>query len=37
VNVFRRGTAPEHEQLLVARLSTVVLGVLAIGTEQPRA
>jgi cation/acetate symporter len=31
VNVFRRGTAPEHEQLLVARLSTVVLGVLAIG------
>jgi cation/acetate symporter len=31
VNVFRRGTAPEHEQLRVARASTLVLGVLAIG------
>jgi cation/acetate symporter len=30
VNVVRRGEAPEREQLVVARLSTMVLGVLAI-------
>ena len=30
VNVVRRGSAPEHEQLRVARASTIVLGVLAI-------
>jgi cation/acetate symporter len=30
VNVVRRGEAPEREQLVVARLATIVLGVLAI-------
>ena len=30
VNVIRRGSAPEREQLAVARASTVLLGVLAI-------
>lgn len=30
VNVVRRGSAPEHEQMLVARLATVVLGIVAI-------
>jgi len=30
VNVVRRGEAPEREQLIVARLATVLLGVLAI-------
>ena len=30
VNVVRRGEAPEREQFVVARLSTIVLGVLAI-------
>jgi cation/acetate symporter len=30
VNVVRHGSASEHEQLTVARVSTVVLGVLAI-------
>ena len=31
VNVVRGGSAPEQEQLRVARVSTVVLGVVAIG------
>jgi cation/acetate symporter len=31
VNVARKGHAPEHEQLRVARVATVLLGVLAIG------
>jgi len=31
VNVVRHGTAPEHEQLRVARASTILLGILAIG------
>ena len=30
VNVVRHGTAPEREQLLVARASTVLLGIVAI-------
>ncbi len=30
VNVVRHGEAPEHEQLKVARLATIVLGVFAI-------
>ncbi len=30
VNVVRRGTAPEHEQLRVARLATLLLGALSI-------
>jgi cation/acetate symporter len=30
VNVVRRGEAPEREQLVVARLATILLGVLAI-------
>jgi cation/acetate symporter len=30
VNVFRRGTAPAREQLLVARIATLILGVLAV-------
>jgi cation/acetate symporter len=31
VNVVRRGSAPEREQLRVARVSTVLLGIVAIG------
>jgi cation/acetate symporter len=31
VHVFRKGEAPEHEQLRVARWSSALLGVLAIG------
>src|SRR6266511_1253153 len=30
VNVVRRGAAPEHEQLRVARLATLLLGALSI-------
>jgi cation/acetate symporter len=30
VNVVRHGEAPEHEQLRVARLATILLGILAI-------
>jgi cation/acetate symporter len=30
VNVARHGSAPEHEQMRVARLATIVLGVVAI-------
>ncbi len=30
VNVVRHGEAPEHEQLKVARLATILLGILAI-------
>ena len=30
VNVVRRGNAPAHEQVLVARASTVILGIVAI-------
>jgi cation/acetate symporter len=31
VSVHRKGTAPREEQMLVARLATVVLGIVAIG------
>ena len=31
VNVVRHGTASEHEQLRIARISTVLLGLLSIG------
>jgi cation/acetate symporter len=31
VNVVRAGHAPPHEQLVVARIATVVLGILAVG------
>jgi cation/acetate symporter len=31
VNVVRRGEAPEREQLAVARIATILLGLLAIG------
>ena len=30
VNVVRRGQAPEHEQMRVARIATVILGIVAI-------